>query len=97
MPVRLSEEVTVRVRVRVIVGEDPAPVRYRLCSVVLHRGELQSGHNTALVRRAGGWALCNDTVVRPGDTEFESLVRGGVCGDALAGTTAYLLFYERID
>jgi ubiquitin C-terminal hydrolase len=64
---------------------------YVLHGVVLHAGQLSSGHYTSLVRIGDRWLLFNDSSVEPiSESDFENAAFGR------SHTAAYLLFYIRV-
>ncbi|XP_052751885.1 ubiquitin carboxyl-terminal hydrolase 32 [Galleria mellonella] len=83
---------------RLLPGQDPFDLKYRLYAVVSHSGQLSGGHYVAYARNpSGAWLCYNDsscrelTAPRPahqddGDDEEQP---------AIDPASAYLLFYER--
>ena len=62
--------------------------KYRMKGVILHRGELGSGHYAALVRIGDAWFLCDDAKVERKDYD---IIANGNYGEF----TPYVLFYEK--
>ena len=62
---------------------------YRLCGVVIHSGQIESGHYISCVLVEGKWFLFNDESVRIiSASQLSQFFGGSAC--------AYLLFYERV-
>ncbi|KAH8825801.1 hypothetical protein DL96DRAFT_1609938 [Flagelloscypha sp. PMI_526] len=59
------------------------PYKYDLCGVTNHDGNLTSGHYTAWVHCLDKWLLCDDEVIREGNSS------------QVVGREAYVLFYKR--
>jgi hypothetical protein len=73
--------------------DKPQPVRYSLNGVVLHAGEVNSGHYSSIVRVGHDWMEFNDMEVVPTD---EDSLKTKSFGGTDARTVAYLLFYVRV-
>jgi uncharacterized UBP type Zn finger protein len=69
--------------------DKPQSVRYSLNGVVLHAGEVNSGHYSSIVRVGHGWFKFNDMEVVPTD---EDSLKTESFGGAEVRTVAYLLF-----
>lgn len=83
---------------------------YRLKGVVIHSGSASAGHYYSYIRVDGKWKEFNDTNVRDFDASQESKHKEwfgsgktspdgafGVAGLANNSTSAYMLFYERVE
>ena len=69
---------------------------YELISVVAHAGDVEVGHYIALARGADGqWRVSDDDTVR--ETDIASVLRLAEGTGAEGSTSAYLLFYARVE
>jgi len=75
-----------------VVVPEGQTANYHLNSIIMHSGELNSGHYTAYVRKNGLWYHCNDSRVRQVTPEEITGVLNGIHID---NGEPYILFYEQ--
>ena len=84
------------------VSKDPDPITYRLSAVIVHEGDVESGHYFAIVNGEDGeWYKCDDADVQSFDVANIPAWSFGIPQNdqykANMIWTAYLLFYQRVD
>jgi len=94
-----------RMRPATTATAHPCDCTYRLCGVVMHSGAATGGHYWALVRdmpdgagqgdarQAGQWRRYNDSMITD-NMDVEGVLKEGLGSNS---TSAYILFYARVD
>lgn len=68
--------------------------RYNLKGIIIHQGDADAGHYYSYVKTKDGWLMFNDVKC---SIETEEDVLSIASGSQQYGTSAYLLFYEKVD
>ena len=96
-----------RMRPATTATAQPCDCTYRLCGVVMHSGAATGGHYWALVRdmpdgagqgdanQAGQWRRYNDSIITD-NMDVDGVLKEGL-GLGSHSTSAYILFYARVD